>query len=483
MNGRSSIRDRGTVLPLVLVFVVALGLVIAGTTRYAGANLRFTTVIDERTAASAAAEAGLRGAIERVRTNSVTTCENGPVRVAPTHPETFNDAGITVTCDRLDAGQATLSGWAAVVTGEGIGSLTDLLIEEEGPQMSTGRIFVPSLQQPDFRINIEDVQLAGDLFYDGSGDDCATIDEYVESSSAYDDDIVMAEGSFVCWPQSWSDIVDEPPVATGSGSGSLPPFAATPPPYQDVSGCRVFEPGWYTSLDLKHGDENYFRSGVYVFDDVLIDTAGPMDEDETYITGGYPPDASYDYRLITTGACEAAKAADGYVGGPYGVTWYFTGSSRLLVRRHGSIELIPMLHVDTSGREHAVSIHVLGSETLADGVASIDEDESGTSFDHNHALFHGQIWSPTQPVDLEDMEAGGDGRVTSGVVAARLLIDSNWGSIGPLGPDRTATDHRLLLSSVATVGDVTIEAQAVVDHRPGADIDDRIAVRSFRFVD
>ena len=124
--------DRGTVLPLVLVFVVALGLVIAGTTRYAGTNLRYSTVVRDRTAANAAAEAELRYAIERVRTNSVTTCDNGPVRIVPTHTDTVNGATSAVTCDRLDGGQSTMAGWAAVATGIGLGP------EGSGPLIYSG---------------------------------------------------------------------------------------------------------------------------------------------------------------------------------------------------------------------------------------------------------------------------------------------------------------------------------------------------------
>lgn len=478
-------RDQGAVLPLVLVFVVTLSLVIAGTARYTATNLRYSQVVKERSSASASAEAALRYAIQRVRSNAVTTCDSGPVTIAPTHdavadPILADADAIDITCTRLDGGQATLSDWAAVVTGVGIsGSSTDLLITENGDHAATGRIFVSSLRQSDFRINIEDVEFAGNMFYDGSSDDCTTIDRYVESSSSYDDDIVLTTGAFVCWPQTWDEIVDEPPI------GTLPAVSATSPPWSMVGTCRVFDPGWYVDLDLLAGGHNYFRSGEYVFEDVDIDTATSTGTPETVITGGFPADASFANRLVTSGPCDGVQADDGLTG-PHGVTWYLGGTSRLEIRKHATIELLPMLHSDGT-REHAVSIHVLGAgsvlpETLADGVEVIDDSDE-VAWPHNHALFQGQIWSPTQAVDLEDSLGDPNGQITSGVVAAQLLSASTFDPVGALGPDRTAADHELLLTASATVDGVTATVRAVVEHRPGATVGDRVAVRSFRFVD
>ena len=64
-----------------------------------------------------------------------------------------------------------------------------------------------------------------------------------------------------------------------------------------------------------------------------------------------------------------------------------------------------------------------------------------------------------------------------------LLVESTTGSVGSLGPDATPVDQRLELTSVATVNGISVEARAVVDHRPNAAVGSRVAVRSFRFVD
>lgn len=478
-------RDEGTILPLVLLFVLVLSLVLASTARYTATNLRYSTVVQERSTAASSAEAGLRYAIQRVRSNAVTTCENGPVTIAPTHdvgvdPVLIDADAIDITCSRLDAGQATLSDWAAVVTGIGIGANIDLVIEDGGDRGATGRIFIASLRQADFRINIQDVEFDGNMFYDGSADDCATIDRYNESSSAWDDDIVLTSGSFVCWPQTWDEIVDEPPVAT------LPADTGTSPAWWMEGSCRVFPPGWYHDIDLLGGGDNYFESGVYVFDDVVIDSATPANVSGTVILGGYPHDATFANRLVTSSDCNTARAIDGIAAGPKGVTWYLGGSSRLVIREHATIELLPMTHSDTV-RNHAVSIHQFGAsgalpETLADGVKVIDDGPTPSS-PHGHVLIQGQVWAPNQAVDLDVALGDSNGQVTSGVVAARLLAVSNSGSVGALGADRTQTDHRLLLTSTATVDGVTVEARAVVDHRPGAAVGDRVAVRSIRFDD
>jgi Tfp pilus assembly protein PilX len=489
---RVGVGDRGAILPLVLVFVVVLGLVLAGTARYTATNLRYSAVAQDRAAASASAEAALRLAIQRVGANAVATCDGGPVTIVPTHDPSVDpilaDAdNITITCSRLDSGQATLSGWAAVITADGIGSANDLEIDEQGPHAATGRIFMSSLRQSDLRINVEDVTFDGNLFYDGSSDDCATIDHYSESSASWDDDIVMTSGSFVCWPQTWDEVVDEPPIA------NLPAHLPGNPAWTMIGSCRVFEPGWYHQLELNVGGDNYFRSGAYVFEDVLIDTSyDPVTmttASGTTILAGYGDDSSFDTRLATGSSCEAAQAFDALDGpaplnpGTNGVTWYFGGSSRLLIDSDTTIEMIPML-IDDGVRRHAVSLHVLGPgstwpSTLGDGVDVVEEG-NGTG---NRALFQGQIWAPSQPIDLYQLTGDTNGQITSGVVAAQILVDSTNGSVGALGPDRTPVDHELLLSATATVDGVKLEARAVVEHRPGAAVGSRVAVRSIRIVD
>ena len=70
-------------LPLVLVFVLVLSLVLAGLARYTTTNLRYSAVVEKRSAAAAAAEAGLRYAIQRVDANAVTGWTTGRSRSCP----------------------------------------------------------------------------------------------------------------------------------------------------------------------------------------------------------------------------------------------------------------------------------------------------------------------------------------------------------------------------------------------------------------
>jgi len=480
--------DRGAVLPLVLLFVLVLGLVLAGLARYTTTNLRYSAVVQDRSAAAAAAEAGVRYAIQRVDANAVTTCNSGPVAIVPTHdvalaPVLAEADAIEIDCSRLDTGGTTLSAWAAVVTGEGV-SGTDFEVEDRGHHAATGRIFLPSLRQIDFRINSDDVEFAGNLFYDGSADGCATIERYDKSSATWDDDIVLTNsGQFVCWPQAWDDVVDPPPIDPRVSDPALPTPSPSGTDFQfwgSTTPCRVFEPGRYTSLDLALGGYNYFRSGVYVFDGASIDT-GPTSG--TVVLGGYPRDERFQNRLITGTPCAPAQALDGNqtVPADHGVTWYFRGGSEFWIRQSATVELLPMLH-DDGVRQHAVSIQVV--DDVAGG--TIDVDPSGP---RNSALIQGQIWSPDGRVDLRTLDGDGEGQVTSGVVAAQLLADSTsvHGTVldgaGSLGPDRTIADHELLLSATATVDGVTVEARAVVEHRPAATAGNRVAVRSIRIID
>ena len=213
----------------------------------------------------------------------------------------------------------------------------------------------------------------------------------------------------------------------------------------------MFEPGWYHQLELDVGGDNYFRSGAYVFEDVPIDTSyDPVSmttASGTTILAGYGDDIRFANRLVSGSGCDAAQAIDALDGGPNGVTWYLGGSSTLTISQDTTIEMIPMLH-DDGARRHAVSIHVLDSvwpSTLADGDVVVQEG-SGAA---NRALFQGQIWAPYQSIDLYELTGDANGQITSGVVAAQLLVDSAPGSVGPLGPDLTQADHELLLSATA----------------------------------
>ena len=451
--------DRGTVLPLVLVFVVVLSFIAAGISRYAGVTLRYSTVVADRTAAAASAEAGLRFAIDRVGTNSVTSCENGPVRIAPTHSEADNGAVTTIACSRLDAGPATSAGWAAVVTGDGIGS-DQLEIDDFGPNVATGRVFVSSPRDDDLDVNGSgSVRFGGDVFYDGSSDDCGIIEQY--GGSSYD--AYTIDGALVCWPQTWEEVVDEPRIDPAVRSLLIDP------PSRMVDDCRVFEPGRYQNLTLNRGGDNYFRSGSYLFEDLVIVTAD-SGSPETFILAGSPHDARFQPRLpASAGRCEVARAADAVDGGPEGVTWYFGGSSRIILRYGTTLEMLPMVHTDPTdptGTARAVSVHVLGPgsvlpESLGDGDQVIDAQNNG-SFPYNDVLIQGQIWSPTQAIDLEDAKGDTNGQITSGVVASQLLVESTTGSVGSLGPDATPVDQRLELTSVATVHGISVEARAVV---------------------
>lgn len=477
-------RDRGAVLPMVMLAVVLLSVIVIGTARYAAANLRYGTVVRDRVVATAAAEAGARYGIDRARNNSLTTCDSGPVELVPTATEPIHPrGGLTITCTRLDAGQPTLAGWAAVVTGEGIGSTTDLLVESASlapsRDISTGRIMIDTPLQADLQINSEDAFFDGDLFYDGSGDGCATIYEYEADDDVpydFDDDIEFHEGSFVCWPQRWSDVAVEPPIA------ALPAYSPSPPAWTTVGSCRVFEPGYYTSLDLQGGADNYFRSGVYLFDDVVI-TTDNGGFGTTTILAGYPHDVTHQNDLVVGGGCDAAQAADGLDGGVAGVTWYLGGASRIETPTNPDVELLPMLHSD-GVREHAVSIHVLGASSVLPSTLTGSDfviDPAGGGPDR--VQIRGQIWAPLQSVDLRFLQANPGGFVTSGVVAARIRFDSTTDTGGWLGTDRTPVEHELLITSIAEFEGQEVEVQAVIRHRPNAPLGARVAVESLDVVD
>ena len=69
-----------------------------------------------------------------------------------------------------------------------------------------------------------------------------------------------------CINRTWQQLFGAGPTISSNVATMQANIAAWNPPYTVNGSCRVFSPGYYTSLNL--GASNYFRSGEYVFDNI-----------------------------------------------------------------------------------------------------------------------------------------------------------------------------------------------------------------------
>lgn len=477
--------DKGSVLVLVLVVSVVLSLVVVGIARYVSADLRYASVVEDRADALASAEGGLEYAVEKIRRDY--PCSGSGTDVFTDLPDQTNGTTLSITCSPVGAGFNAFTSWAAVVTGEGVAT-DHLRITGGGDKTIGGRMYMTDPRL----MNISGgsptpgsggvLLKNGDLFYDGSADDCATTYDVTDLDERFflTPPPPKTPGTMICWREPWYNVVSEPPIPDLS---VLPLIDQSDPvgmPYwTENDGCRVFEPGHYTAaLDLDAS--NYFNSGVYYFDDVAIEI------DSADITVGYPANVNYVEVLeddSNNPICPTARAADGFAGGA-GATWYLGGTSYIEWQDHSRLEMLPMAQNDGT-RNHFVSIHVLGAGSInPSDLGGTDEILGIGPGANKEAVFQGRVWAPYQRVNFENVAGGADGQLLGGVVAASLWGDSNPSTGGfKIQVDTSPADYRLLVESTATKNGVEVTVRAVVEYRADEDFNNRVAVNSLRVLD
>lgn len=448
---------------MVLVVTVVLAIVVTAIATYSATNLRYGQVVEARAGRLAAAQGALDDAIEQLTLQNPICPTAGGAGIDVPFPEPINGANVVVNCQLSGTTLPELEGWAIVVTGEGAPSGTSPIFDLDNSQPIEigGPVFV---QQPN-RVSLKSTTriVQGDFWYpDVACAESAPGDPGIQYQSStlsitnltFD----VGRGPY-CINRNWDQLFASPPPV----SADVATFAANPaawnPPYTASGSCRVFEPGYYTTApDL--GSSNYFRSGVYVFDDVgLVTLQGKTATFGQIVRQGFP--------AIENTACNAVRNADD----PSGATLYTRGDTRFETRSNSGLEI--------SGREQgnaSVSLHVLDT-SLAYSSAYMGADNGNKK----EMAFQGLVWAPTSsfvfdtvPVDKAAMLRGGAvvasyrGRVAAS--ASGFLIEV------AAGPANT----RLVLNSTATDDRGASTVRAVVQYRPSTG---EVAVNSRRVLD
>ncbi len=457
-------RDRGSILPMVLVVSVVLSAVVVAVASYTTAELRYSQVAEARAGRLAAAQGAMDDALEQLSLrSSLCATAAGATGIDVPFPEVVNGSDVVVTCRIVGGALPPADGWAIVITGEGAPNDSSPTFEFAlgGKPEINGPVFLSDPARSKF--NQVTTIVEGDVWYPDTG--CAetvtgdTGPQYTRSS------LTLANLGFdpssrglYCVNRSWDELFGvnltvSPDVTTYAG-GSNPVYHNLP--YALDGSCRVFEPGYYTSLPL--GSNNYFKSGTYVFDNLgLVSLQG------TKVTMGQVDREQYP--AIDNSACDNARVNDADKGG---ATLYTRGSTRIESRANSGLEV--------SGRLQGtafVALHVLDS-SLGYGTPLMQANNGAKK----EVALQGLLWAPYNSLVFDTIPAQKAAVLRGGAVVASFRGGVSAAAVGfVIEVPTSESSTRLLLESVATDDRASNTVRAIVDYRPSTG---EVAVQSRR---
>jgi len=484
-------RDRGSILPIVLVVTVVLGIVVVAIATYTTSTLRYGQISEGRSDELAAAQAAMSDALEQLqlpRSLCSTDLSSSETPVNPNFPP-INGVSADVTCTVNASGLPPLDGWAVVVTGNGTPSGSPSLETTNGGQpVIEGPVYMssintsaePGLDDPSFKsTKIQE----GDLWHEDDG--CAgatgTPGEIVFAPSYLGgdiDDLTFAPSTrgTICTNQAWSELfIAYPPTAPAAAATTAP----APTVHEDIDtdgdgngdgqDCVVFQPGLYSNpsqLQSLLDDYNYFVSGVYVFQNL-----GTITIKQKELTFGQVPESvaeGYPIVQAANSPCNYFRSDDPDEGG---ATLYLAGNTTFNLEAAGKLEV--------SGRQQGdfrVALHALDASTSlpASSVANIISVDNGNG---KEVGMSGLTWAPDSRIDIGTVASSKDASFRGG-----LVIGSFRGKVSGSGDGfviKVPTSQQsssLILES--TAGTTTV--RVVADWRPTSG---DLAVNSWRVCD
>ena len=252
-------QDRGNILPMVLVCVVVMSAIVAGLASYVTAGLGYSRIVEERADRLAAADGGMRYAVERLKLGASRICATaGGDSIDP--PDT-NGAVVSVTCRQVGDGFDDTNGWALILTGEETAPGSPLITSagaSSTAKLVGGPVYMNGLRfQTSAPLQFRYSQL---LYTDP---DCQTTPSLPPNVTFDSTSLGLA-----CTERPWSRDDNANGMFSAPNVGPLP--TNFDPPASFVGSCKVFEPGHYT-VEPNLGSHNYFRSGNYVFDGFTLE--------------------------------------------------------------------------------------------------------------------------------------------------------------------------------------------------------------------
>lgn len=392
---RSHRRDDGTVMPLVLIITIVLSVVVMAMANYSTTNLKYGRVAEDRSDRLAAADAGMRYALDQIKLKARGCVWDDAKHNLPGIASDFNGATAQVSCQRITTGLDDIKLYAAVMTGEGTASGDNFLLSSQGGSTAKvlgGPVYMQRVDASAFYfdsssthagVEIED----GPLLYHDPTPQCtpekpSVVIARAQGKLTFTPDLIFGPE---CVNQSWQQKFPSPPIPTNLKTG-LPvrsgttqisldlvnPYTA---PYNDPSvtttllqtlraislapspsggfvdfsgggGCRVFFPGRYTTSPATSSRNAYFLSGDYVFD--LPNSNAKLVARQGVVTAGVPnpkvfrPSEVVGNERVNTTACNHIQSLDPANADPEnmgGATFYFANNSFIEVETNGALEI------------------------------------------------------------------------------------------------------------------------------------------------
>ena len=113
-------RDRGVMLPIVLVVTVVMSLAVIAIANYVSTDLSYGRVTIDRANRLAAADAVMNYGIDQLKLRNAGCLLSTGVSSLPGLNSPVNGAASTLTCQRVGGGIGDIQAWAAVMTGIGV---------------------------------------------------------------------------------------------------------------------------------------------------------------------------------------------------------------------------------------------------------------------------------------------------------------------------------------------------------------------------
>lgn len=512
-SGSPHPRDRGNVLPFVLVVTIVMSIVVVAIANYSTTSLKYGGVAEDRSDALSAADAGMRYAIDQLKLRNAGCILDTQEAQLPGVEADFNDATATVVCERVTSGFEGIQAFAAVMTAAGLNSATSLLSSQSGSNAKVlgGPVYMSRITDAAFELSppvkIEDGPL---LYHDTTGTVPCRSKKPSELAAVnagtlqFEPELIFGP---VCVTVPWTQLFDSPtvpdlttlPVRDGTKSTTDDPLLGS---YIDVSGgggCRVFLPGRYVSPPDQSGKDAYFQTGNYLFDFQTSDKT-LMIRQGTVTAGRINP-------IVTTSGvneldsdmttqCKQQQILDPAPADQFGATWYFGGRSHINIGTQGSLEI----HARVQGADY-VSVQTLcapngswcnpgGDGGMVGRASTITAPSNGSMPDFlftdsgNNKEFVAQalVYAPLGEIEFGNVSNTATQKMLGGLIVSRLVLQSatsatNFEISVPTSPITAV----IQLTSTGVKDNVTTSIQAVVEYRPyEEDIDDRVRINSWR---
>jgi hypothetical protein len=475
---RATSKDRGAVLPLVLIVSVVLGLVVAAIATYATTTLRYGQVVEASSDRVAAAEGGLDWVLDRYD-RGLTQCDSGTGAETLTFPDVINGLSPQVTCTLVGDGLPAASSYALVLTGEDLPAVDPrALLSRSGANSEAKEINGPIfMEDTTFDLSAPLELNNGWLLHH---DDSCT-GSFVESSPTLPAQFTIGPpGQPYCTNQTWRDMFDpNRPII------DLPTNIA-PAPQPDPNGCVIWQPGVYNGTNVPDFDSsfgggptyNYFISGNYYFDDI-----GEMSLKGSYVLAGYPgirgpnivkvqPQDTFDNH-----PCREAWWYDGFnpavdptkpFGDRLGATWYLGGSSWIDVEANSAIEISgrPQAFRNTNSSSR-VSLQTIdptdtgGTAVRGEGEIITTQGGSGSQM-----AMRGLVWTPNSTFNFDNLANDVVAALQGGAVVSTVEVGAAAQTDGFLiEVSGQPFETQLQIESTAT-NSGTVTVRAIVDYQP-----------------